>query len=118
MLAELIGPQPAGIHYVEYLQGNGPTIFSHACGLGLEGVVSKGLDSQYRSGNTVRWVKSKCSQRGQFIIAGFIPNSANGRVVGALILAEKVGDDDLIWPAVLGPDGLQRQPSSLSTLCR
>jgi ATP-dependent DNA ligase len=34
-------------------------VFEHACRLGLEGIVSKRLDSPYRSGPSKVWLKSK-----------------------------------------------------------
>ena len=30
-----------GIRFNEHIEGDGPTIFAHACKLGLEGIVSK-----------------------------------------------------------------------------
>jgi ATP-dependent DNA ligase len=38
---------------------NGPTVFAHACKLGLEGIVSKRKDSAYRSGRSPDWLKMK-----------------------------------------------------------
>src|SRR5262249_38196689 len=40
-------------------EGNGPTVFAHACKLGLEGIVSKRKDSTYRSGRSPDWLKMK-----------------------------------------------------------
>jgi hypothetical protein len=37
----------------------GAAIFRHACGLGLEGIVSKRIGSRYVSGRTRAWLKSK-----------------------------------------------------------
>jgi bifunctional non-homologous end joining protein LigD len=42
----------SGIEYAEHLQGHGLTVFEHACGLGLEGIVSKRIDLPYRAGRT------------------------------------------------------------------
>jgi hypothetical protein len=41
------------------LAGDGPTIFAHACKMGLEGIVSKRKDSTYRSGRSPDWLKMK-----------------------------------------------------------
>ena len=38
---------------------DGETVFSHACKLGLEGIVSKRKDSPYRSGRAQDWLKMK-----------------------------------------------------------
>jgi ATP-dependent DNA ligase len=40
-------------------EGDGETIFRHACKLGLEGIVSKRKDSPYRSGRSPDWLKMK-----------------------------------------------------------
>jgi ATP-dependent DNA ligase len=41
------------------LEGDGPTVFAHACKMGLEGIVSKRKDSAYRSGRSPDWLKMK-----------------------------------------------------------
>jgi ATP-dependent DNA ligase len=59
-LFKLIGKsQRRAIRFVEYLIGDGPTIFHHVCRMGLEGIVSKRVDAPYRSGPSKTWVKSK-----------------------------------------------------------
>jgi bifunctional non-homologous end joining protein LigD len=41
-----------GIQLSEAITGDGGTIFRHACGLGLEGILSKRIGSRYVSGRT------------------------------------------------------------------
>jgi len=48
-----------GIRFSQHLDGDGATIFAHACKLGLEGIVSKRRDLPYRSGRCKAWVKVK-----------------------------------------------------------
>ena len=48
-----------GIQLSEGITGDGAAIFRHACGLGLEGIVSKRIGSRYVSGRTRAWLKSK-----------------------------------------------------------
>jgi len=59
MLASLLAKAPAGIQYSEHLDGDGATIFAHACKLGLEGIVSKHREHPYRSGPSKVWLKIK-----------------------------------------------------------
>jgi len=47
------------ITYNEHLAHDGPAGFEHACRLGLEGIISKRLDSPYQSGPSKVWLKSK-----------------------------------------------------------
>jgi ATP-dependent DNA ligase len=42
-----------------HIEGDGPTVFAHACKMGLEGIVSKRKDSTYRSGRSPDWLKMK-----------------------------------------------------------
>jgi bifunctional non-homologous end joining protein LigD len=39
--------------------GRGPEIYQAACGMGLEGIVSKRIDAPYRSGRSKAWLKVK-----------------------------------------------------------
>jgi bifunctional non-homologous end joining protein LigD len=45
----------SGIRFNEHMEGDGETVFRHACKLGLEGIVSKLKDSPYRSGRSRDW---------------------------------------------------------------
>jgi bifunctional non-homologous end joining protein LigD len=48
-----------GIRFNEHMEGDGETVFRHACQLGLEGIVSKRLGSRYTSGRSRDWIKMK-----------------------------------------------------------
>jgi bifunctional non-homologous end joining protein LigD len=48
-----------GLRWNEHIEGDGETIFRHACKLGLEGIVSKRKGSPYRSGRSPDWLKMK-----------------------------------------------------------
>jgi len=43
-LASVLAKAGAGIRFNEHIEGDGPTVFAHACKLGLEGIVSKRKD--------------------------------------------------------------------------
>jgi len=43
----------------ELAGGDSPTVFAHACKLGLEDVISKRNDSAYRSGRSPDWLKKR-----------------------------------------------------------
>ena len=47
------------IRYNDHLTNDGPTVFAHVCRMGLEGIVSKRMDSRYTSGPSPAWLKSK-----------------------------------------------------------
>jgi bifunctional non-homologous end joining protein LigD len=48
-----------GLRLNEHIEADGPTVFAHACKMGLEGIVSKRKDSPYRSGRSPDWLKMK-----------------------------------------------------------
>ena len=58
-LASIVAKASPGIRFNEHIEGDGPTVFAHACKMGLEGIVSKRLGSRYRSGRSTDWLKFK-----------------------------------------------------------
>src|SRR5262249_32055736 len=58
-LASIVTKAQPGIRFNEHIEGDSPTVFDHACKLGLEGIVSKRKDSVYRSGRSPDWLKMK-----------------------------------------------------------
>ena len=58
-LASVVVQAGAGLRLNEHIEADGTLVFDHACKLGLEGIVSKRKASQYRSGPTRDWLKSK-----------------------------------------------------------
>ncbi|MGI8526211.1 MAG: DNA ligase D [Pseudolabrys sp.] len=70
----------------ESLDESGPVLHKHACRMGLEGIISKRDDTPYRSGRGHDWLKIKCSDRQEFVIAGFVPSTADRHAIGALAL--------------------------------
>jgi len=58
-LASIVAKASPGIRFNEHIEGDGPTVFAHACKMGLEAIVSKRKDSAYRSGRSPNWLKMK-----------------------------------------------------------
>jgi bifunctional non-homologous end joining protein LigD len=58
------------IRYSEHFDVGGATLLEHACRLGVEGIVSKRRDAPYRGTRSAGWLKVKCLQRQEFVIAG------------------------------------------------
>jgi bifunctional non-homologous end joining protein LigD len=60
-LKSVLAKAGPGLRLNEHIEGDGPTVFAHACKMGLEGIVSKRKDSPYRSGRSPDWLKMKNS---------------------------------------------------------
>ena len=58
-LASVLRRAAPGLRFNEHIEADGPTVFAHACKMGLEGIVSKRKTSTYRSGRSPDWLKSK-----------------------------------------------------------
>jgi bifunctional non-homologous end joining protein LigD len=58
-LASVLLKAAPGLRFNEHIEADGPTVFAHACKMGLEGIVSKRKNSTYRSGLSRDWLKSK-----------------------------------------------------------
>ena len=58
-LRSMLAKAGLGLRFNEHIEGDGPTVFAHACKLGLEGIVSKRKNSIYRSGRSPDWLKMK-----------------------------------------------------------
>jgi bifunctional non-homologous end joining protein LigD len=58
-LESIVAKGSPGIRFNEHMEGDGSTVFAHACKMGLEGIVSKRKDSAYRSGRSPDWLKMK-----------------------------------------------------------
>ncbi|HWA03462.1 MAG TPA: DNA ligase D [Rhizomicrobium sp.] len=65
------GSGDAVIRYVEHFETAGGAVLNSACRMNLEGIVSKRLDSPYRSGRSGDWTKSKCRAGHEIVIGGW-----------------------------------------------
>lgn len=70
-LEKRLAKAKGAIRYVEHFQTTGNALLQSACRLDLEGIISKRLSSPYRSGRSDEWVKSKCRQGQEVVIAGW-----------------------------------------------
>jgi bifunctional non-homologous end joining protein LigD len=86
-LLETVVPKDSSkLRYSTHFNENGGLVLDHACRLSLEGVVSKQRDSKYISGRNGEWIKSKCSQRQEFVIGGYVPSTAMKNAIGSLAM--------------------------------
>ncbi|MFL6799996.1 MAG: DNA ligase D [Xanthobacteraceae bacterium] len=97
MLREILTTSRKVLVYVEHLEADGPTVFEHACRMGLEGIVSKRRDSPYRAGRSESWLKLKCVRSDTFPIVAFVEKlGASPRKIASLYLG-RWQDDQLLY---------------------
>jgi bifunctional non-homologous end joining protein LigD len=91
------------VRYGIEVQGSGDQFFAQACKLGLEGVVSKRVDSLYQPGARTRdWLKVKCGQRQEMVIGGFTDAQGSRTGFGALLLGVYEADGTLRYSGRVG----------------
>ncbi|HEY6257719.1 MAG TPA: DNA ligase D, partial [Xanthobacteraceae bacterium] len=114
LLQQILADLPEGlpIRYSEHLETDGPTMLEHSCRFGLEGIVSKRKDLPYRAGRGDHWLKSKCIDRQEFVILGYVPSTADSRAVGALALGY-YADQALTYAGRVGTGWSGEQARSL-----
>lgn len=84
-LERIVGAEGV-IRYSNHFTVEGEVVKAHACKLNLEGVISKVADDPYPAGRSKSWLKSKCSSRQEFIIAGYVPSTVDKLMIGSLVL--------------------------------
>lgn len=100
------------LHYGDGFAEDGATVLEHVARLGLEGIVSKRLDSPYRSGRSSgAWQKCKVTLADPFIIVGAVESQGIADGVGALLLAYRDGAGDLVYAGRVGTGMSNRQAS-------
>jgi bifunctional non-homologous end joining protein LigD len=86
MLGHTAGDTSSPLRFSEAITGQGRDVFTHACKLAMEGVISKRLDSPYVSDRTKAWVKSKCIARQEMVIGGYTDPRRSRTGFGALLI--------------------------------
>jgi DNA ligase D-like protein (predicted ligase) len=98
LMAEVTSPLQFSDHQIEH----GRVFYEHACGLKLEGIVSKRADAPYAPGNRGLWLKVKCLNREEFVVVGWTDPEGTRPFLGALLLAYYDPDGRLIYAGRAG----------------
>ncbi|MEZ2223413.1 DNA ligase D [Rhizobium sp. RCC_161_2] len=86
LLQQIIPSETGLLRFSSHFDANADLLLKHACRLSLEGIISKTADDPYRSGRGKTWVKSKCSSRQEFVVAGWVPSTTSRKAIGSLVL--------------------------------
>ncbi|HSW20295.1 MAG TPA: DNA ligase D, partial [Ramlibacter sp.] len=106
-------PQPK-VRFSEVFDGAPDQIVASACRLGLEGVIAKRRGSPYVHQRSASWLKLKCGERQEFVIAGYTDPKGSRAGIGALLLAVHGPDGELRYAGNVGTGFSQRALLDLS----
>ncbi|MDF2940860.1 MAG: ligD [Gammaproteobacteria bacterium] len=95
-------PLNSVIRFSEPLDGEGSKILKQACDLKLEGIMAKRKQSPYLNKRSDDWIKIKCSQRQELVIAGFTDPTGSREYFGSLLLGFYDENGHLIYSGRVG----------------
>jgi DNA ligase D len=87
LLEKLLAHAPKHLGFSTHAIGHGEDIFRMATDQGLEGIVSKRIDSAYRPGRGDDWLKIKWLESDEFAVVGYTPPKGSRSGFGSLLLA-------------------------------
>ncbi len=90
------------VRYSDDVRGRGTAFFERACGMGLEGIVSKRMGAPYRPGRNKDWLKTKCTARQELVVVGYTEPSGSRVGIGALLLGVHDREGALVYAGKVG----------------
>jgi len=82
-LRTLLSDARSPLHFSDHQIGRGRDFYDHACTLKVEGIVSKRVDAPNAPGNRGLWLKTKCLNREEFVVAGWTDPEGSRPWLGA-----------------------------------
>jgi bifunctional non-homologous end joining protein LigD len=101
LLKALLGDTPGLIAFSDHVLGHGGEVFAASAKAGLEGIVSKRVDSAYTGARSEAWVKVKHEQTDEFVVVGYTPPKGARTGFGSLLMA-RVKKGALIYAGRVG----------------
>ena len=101
LLKRLI-PTASTIRYSDHFDVPGAGFLEEVCKLGLEGIISKRLDSAYEGTRSGAWLKVKCGRRQEMVIGGFTNPEGSRQGFGALLMGVYDAEGNLRYSGKVG----------------
>ena len=79
-------PDPQQFRFSENFGTDAGSVLQAACSMHLEGVIAKRADAPYVNSRSTTWLKLKCQQRQEFVIAGYTERKDAPGQIGSLLL--------------------------------
>ncbi|MDM0002244.1 DNA ligase D [Variovorax sp. J22P240] len=90
------------VRYSAAFEADPASVLSSACRMNLEGVIAKRADAPYASRRTETWLKLKCQQRQEFVIAGYTDRTDGSPQIGSLLLGVHTPQGELVSVGSVG----------------
>ena len=100
-LASLLKGAPDSLRYNDHQMGHGPEFHRLACERGVEGIVSKRINGRYEPDRRT-WLKIKCLNREEFVVAGYSDPEGSRHRIGSLLLGYYTPQGMLIYAGRVG----------------
>src|SRR5205085_6756643 len=95
-LERMLTNAPDVLRFNDHQIGQGPAFHRLACQHGLEGIVSKRVDSRYEPDRR-SWLKTKCPNREEFVVVGWSDPEGSRHRIGSLLLGYYTPEGKLIY---------------------
>lgn len=101
------------IRFSDHIVGDGAAFLRAACGMGMEGIVSKRRDQPYVPGRNAGWLKIKCIKRQELVIGGFSDPEGSRQGLGAVLVGYYEDGKKLIFAGKVGTGFTERAAMEL-----
>jgi DNA ligase D-like protein (predicted ligase) len=101
------------LRFTEHRDTDGEAYYREACASGWEGLIAKRADAPYQAGRSRDWLKFKCENGQEFVIAGFTDPQGSRTGFGALLLGYYDPDGQLVYAGKVGTGFNQQTLDSL-----
>jgi bifunctional non-homologous end joining protein LigD len=108
-------PKLGPVRALDHIVREGEAFLAQVAKLGLEGIIAKKADAPYRAGRTDKWIKIKTEPTSDFVIIGFTAPKGSRSHLGALQLANYVGDT-LVYAGRVGTGFDEETPTRLDAM--
>ena len=116
LLKELLAAQPTEhLRFSADFAGDAAAVLRSACHMKLEGIIAKRADAPYTSRRSETWLKLKCRQRQEFVIAGYTDRSDGSAQIGSLLLGVHGSDGALVSVGSVGTGWDAAEAAALKT---
>lgn len=94
LLLQSIIPQNSPLQFSDAVKEKGTVLFDHMRQRGLEGMIAKKIDSEYKEAvRGMEWLKVKTHLRQEVVIGGFTEPRASRKYFGSLLVGVYDGDE-------------------------